>query len=283
MRFPLVLALMQMPQAPPGTVADLIQKISFGKIVSAVLVLAAVYVLVRASDGLLNALGTRMPRARFFFLRLAPLVRFCLWLGAGLLLVAGIIAPTRETLFAILAAAGVALGLGAQDLVKNLIGGLVILADRPYQVGDRVKIGSAYGEIDHIGLRSTKLTTPDDTRVTIPNADILNGTVWNANSGALDCQVVTELYLPPDADLNAAMEIGYESAYSSPFTLLSKPVVVRASSGFQERPYLMLRVKAYVYDHRFEPAMQSDITTRAMNEFLRRGMLAGWAEARRGG
>lgn len=280
MRF--ALAFLQVSPATGGSVADLVQKISFGKIVTAVLVLVAVYLLVRASDGLWNALGVRMPRARFFFLRLAPLVRFCLWLGAGLLLVAGIIAPTRETLFAILAAAGVALGLGSQDLVKNLIGGLVILADRPYQVGDRVKIGGAYGEIDHIGLRSTKLTTPDDTRVTIPNSDILNGTVWNANSGALDCQVVTELYLPPDIDLNTAIQVCYESAYSSPFTLLSKPVVVRASSGFQERPYLMLRIKAYVYDHRFEPAMQSDITTRAMNEFQRQGMLEGWTAAQRG-
>ena len=46
--------------------------------------------------------------------------------------------------------------------------GLAILIGRPYQIGDRVKVGDAYGEIDHIGLWSTKLTTPDDTRVTIP-------------------------------------------------------------------------------------------------------------------
>jgi len=270
---------LQAAPAPAGSVADLIQKVSVGKFISAILLVVAVYLLVRASDGLLAALGQKMPRARFFFMRLAPLARFLLWLGAAFLLVAGVIAPTRETMFAILAAASVALGFGAQDLVKNLIGGLVILADRPYQLGDRVKIGSAYGEIDHIGLRSTKLTTPDDTRVTIPNSEVLNGIVWNANSGALDCQVVTDLHLPPDTDVNAALDICYESAYSSPFVLLSKPVVIRAASGFQERPFLLLRVKAYVYDHRFEPAMQSDITTRAMSEFLRRGMLAGWSAA----
>jgi small-conductance mechanosensitive channel len=154
---------------------------------------------------------------------------------------------------------------------------MVILADRPYQLGDRVKIGSAYGEIDHIGLRSTKLTTSDDTRVTIPNSEVLTGTVWNANSGALFCQVVTELHLPPGTDPKTALEIGYESAYSSPYVLLSKPVVVRAISCFLEAPYLLIKVKAYVYDHRFEPAMQSDITTRAATEFICRGMLAEWA------
>jgi small-conductance mechanosensitive channel len=271
-----LLLFVQAASAPPGSVTDLIQKISPGKILSALMALAAVYLLVRTSDGLLNALGARMPRARFFFLRLAPLVRFALWVGGGMMLVAGILAPTRDTLFALLAAAGVALGLGAQDLVKNLIGGLVILSDRPYQLGDRVKIGDAYGEIDHIGLRSTKLTTSDDTRVTIPNSEVLTGMVWNANSGALDCQVVTKLYLPPTTDPKMAMEIGYESACSSPYALLSKPVVVRAIHGFQEAPFLLIKVKAYVYDHRFEPAMQSDITTRAATEFLRRGVVAAW-------
>ncbi len=45
---------------------------------------------------------------------------------------------------------------------------------------------------------------------------------------------------------------------------------------FDTRPYLRLRIKAYAYDHRFEPAMQSDITARAKTEFLRRGLLRSW-------
>jgi len=228
------------------------------------------------SDATLEALGQRAPRARFFFKMLAPLVRFGLWLG-GTLVVLTIYAPEQQTLFAMLASAGIALALGAQDLVKNLIGGLVILVDRPYQLGDRVKIGDAYGEIDHIGLRSTKLTTPDDTRVTIPNSDILSGKAWNANSGVPTCQVVTDLFVPHDSDPAEALEIGYEAAYSSPYILLSKPVVVLLQDRFQDGPFMMVRVKAYVYDHRFEPRFQSDITLRAKAEFLRRGMLLRWS------
>ena len=176
-----------------------------------------------------------------------------------------------------LASVGIALGLGAQDLVKNLIGGLVILIDRPYQLGDRVKIGDAYGEIDHIGLRSTKLTMPNDTRVTIPNSDILSGKAWNANSGVPDCQVVTDLFVPHDTNPTEVIEIGAEAAYSSPYILLSKPVVVLLQDHFQDGPYMTVRVKAYVYDHRFEPRLQSDITQRAKAEFLRRGMLLRWS------
>jgi small-conductance mechanosensitive channel len=180
-------------------------------------------------------------------------------------------------MLALLASMGIALGLGAQDLVKNIIGGLVILVDRPYQLGDRVKIGDAYGEIDHIGLRSTKLTTPDDTRVTIPNSEILTDKAWNANSGVLDCQVVTDLFLPTHTDPRMAMDIGYEAAFTSPYLLLAKPVVVLVQDRFEHNPHLMVRIKAYVYDHRFEPRFQSDITLRAKSEFLRRGLLAEWS------
>ena len=150
------------------------------------------------------------------------------------------------------------------------------MIDRPYQLGDRVKIGDAYGEIDHIGLRSTKLKTPDDTRVTIPNLDILNRQVFNANSGVPDCQVVTDLYLPPGTNPDTAIEIGYEAAACSPFLLAKKPIVALVAHGFDRRPFLRLRIKSYVYDHRYEPRMMSDITSRAAKEFLRLGILQEW-------
>ncbi len=268
-----ILSLVLQFETPPKF--EILQEFSFSRILQSIIVLGVAYVLVRLSSALLETLSRQAPRARFFFKMLTPVLRFGLWLAASITIIA-IFAPTWQTLIAVVASVGIALGLGAQDLVKNIIGGLVILTDRPYQLGDRVKIGDAYGEIDHIGLRSTKLTTPDDTRVTIPNADILSGKAWNANSGVPDCQVVTDLFVPHDADPAEAWEIGYEAAYSSPFILLSKPVVVLLQDRFQDGPFMVVRVKAYVYDHRFEPRFQSDITLRAKAEFLKRGMLLRW-------
>jgi hypothetical protein len=60
--------------------------------------------------------------------------------------------------------------------------------------------------------------------------------------------------------LIAAIALGYEAAYSSPFLLLDKPVVVFILDRFDRAPYCILRIKTYVYDHRSEPRMQSDIT-----------------------
>lgn len=252
-----------------------LQQISWMRFFQALAVLAVTWLLIRWISGFLEYLSGRVPRARFFFKRLEPVLRITLWFFAILLLF-GLLAPSRETFLAGIASLGLALGLGAQDLIKNVIGGLVILADRPYQLGDRVRIGEAYGEIDHIGLRSTKLTTPDDTRVTIPNLEILSRQVFNANSGVLDCQVVTDLYLPPDVDPAEAVRIGLEAAYSSPYLLSRKPVVVNFLDRFSEAPFVVVRVKAYVFDHRYENRMMSDITMRAKAEFIRRGWLAGW-------
>ena len=207
------------------------------------------------------------------------MLRIGLWFLAGFAAF-DLLSPSRETFFAAVGSVAIAIGLGAQDLIKNLVGGLVIVADRPYQLGDRVRIGQAYGEIDHIGLRSTKLTTPEDTRVTIPNSDILNSQAFNSNSGVPDCQVVTDVFLPPDTDPGIASRIGYEVAYTSPFTYLSKPVVILVSDEFDRRPYVRLRIKAYVFDHRYEPRMQSDLTMRAKKEFLRQGLLEGWRQSR---
>ncbi len=258
------------------TAPNILQQISWLRVVQAVAILAVTWVLIRWISGLLEYLSGRTPRARFFFKRLEPVLRITLWFLA-LLLLFSLLAPSRETFLASIASFGLALGLGAQDLVKNVIGGLVILADRPYQLGDRVRIGEAYGEIDHIGLRSTKLTTPDDTRVTIPNSEILSRHVFNANSGVLDCQVVTDLFVPPDVDPAEAIRIGMESAYSSPFLLSRKPVVVNLVDGFSQAPYMLVRVKAYVFDHRYENRMVTDITMRAKTEFIRRGWLSNWS------
>jgi small-conductance mechanosensitive channel len=236
-----------------------------------------VWLVLRYLSRLFNAISNRQPRARFLVKLIEPVVRILLWFGA-IVYAVSVLAPTSDAFLAALGSAAIAIGLGAQDLIRNLIGGLVILADRPYQLGDRVRMGDAYGEIDHIGLRSTKLTTPDDTRVTIPNADILTSKSFNANSGVPDCQVVTDLFLPPNLEPSLIAEIGRQVALTSPFTYLAKPIVVLLVDNFQRAPYVKLQIKAYIYDHRYEQTMQTDIVSRCKQEFLRRGLLEGWKE-----
>jgi MscS family membrane protein len=255
---------------------DIFKYFTFGRFAAVALILFLGWVLMRYASRALLSLASRGSRVRFAARLVEPVIRIVLWFVA-LFLCFGILAPSEETFFAALGTVAIAVGLGLQDLIKNLVGGMVILADRPYQIGDRVRIENAYGEIDHIGLRSTKLTTPDETRVTIPNAKILETLVFNANSGVPQCQIVTEIYLPITADPDEALRIGREAAVTCPYLYAHEKVQVLLADGFSNSPYMLLRIKAYVCDHRFEPAMQTDITLRAKREFRRLGLLAAWA------
>jgi MscS family membrane protein len=64
---------------------------------------------------------------------------------------------------------GLALALASQDTVKNIIGGLIIILDKPFKIGDRIVIDALDGTIEDIGVRSTRMRTLDKREVTIPN------------------------------------------------------------------------------------------------------------------
>ncbi len=66
---------------------------------------------------------------------------------------------------------GLALALGAQKTVENLVGSVMVVADRPIQVGDFCRVGDVLGTVEDIGMRSTRIRTNDRTVVTIPNGD----------------------------------------------------------------------------------------------------------------
>jgi small-conductance mechanosensitive channel len=167
----------------------------------------------------------------------------------------------------------VALGIAAQDILKNVFGGLIVLFDQPFQVGDKIKVGGSYGEVVAIGLRSTRIVTPDDNLVTVPNAQVVEGQVANANAGELNCQVVTDLWLPGWVDEAAAKEIAFEAASSSKYVFLNKPIVVLVQDQFDHLFLTHLKVKAYVLDPRYEFLFMSDVTERARAGFRAAGLL----------
>ena len=199
--------------------------------------------------------------ARYRFLKKGiPVVRIAIWTVATYIIVRWVFAPNRETIFAVLTASGVAIGFAAQDILKNIFGGVMIVFDRPFQVGDKVRVGNYYGEVVNIGLRTTRLVTSDDNTITVPNAEMVNTAIANANSGSLDCQVVTPVVLPPGTDIAEAKRIAWEAAATSRFVYLKKPVSVLVEDAPSDHHLrTRLKIKAYVLDTRYEFAFQSDV------------------------
>lgn len=89
---------------------------------------------------------------------------------------------------------GLALALAAQDTVKNIFGGIMIFADKPFKIKDRIRIGSWDGFVEEIGIRSTRLRTLEGRIVTIPNAQFSESAVENITREP-SRKVVTQLGL----------------------------------------------------------------------------------------
>jgi small-conductance mechanosensitive channel len=75
--------------------------------------------------------------------------------------------------------ASVAIGFASQTTMSNLISGLFMLLERPFTIGDVIKIGSTTGEVSSLGLLSTILRTPENTMVRIPNETLMKSEIVN--------------------------------------------------------------------------------------------------------
>lgn len=103
-----------------------------------------------------------------------------------------------------LAAAGIlglGVSLGAQTLIKDVIGGLTILFEDEYRVGDQIKIGSVSGEVEHITLRRTDVRDGDGRLFMVPNGDVR----IVANETRNWARAVVELNFAFDTDINQAI------------------------------------------------------------------------------
>lgn len=218
---------------------------------------------------LCEALMVSLPSRRFLILQLATLFTFVWYFVGTYWLIAGIIQPPKEMLLALGGSAAVATGIALKDVVASIIAGVILLFDRPFQVGDRVSFNDTYGEIVSIGLRSVRLITLDDSLVTIPNSRFITEVVSSGNSGALDMMVVCDFHVALDADINLAQNLCHEVVMTSRFAYLKKPVsFVLSEVVIAERLAIQIRVKAYVLDVHYEKAFQTDIVKRVTRLFV---------------
>lgn len=74
---------------------------------------------------------------------------------------------------------GIAVGLAAQDTVKNFFGSIMLFSDRPFEMGDRVVVDGHDGPVESVGFRSTRIRTLEGHLVTVPNGELANKTILN--------------------------------------------------------------------------------------------------------
>ena len=99
--------------------------------------------------------------------------------GAVLFAIASVIGADLTGLFAILAAAGFAIGMALQGSLGNFASGILIMFLKPYEVDDWIQVGDSFGKVEEISIFNTVVVTPGDKTLIIPNAKITDDVVAN--------------------------------------------------------------------------------------------------------
>jgi small-conductance mechanosensitive channel len=253
---------------------DIREIVSIPKIIWSLVFLIAGYFILQILERIINLVAERQAKYRLSIKSVIPIIKIFGWIFIFFVIIAGIFQPPMATIFAFAASIGVAIGFASQDILKNIFGGITILFDQPFKVGDKIESGNYYGEVIEIGLRSTRIITPDDSKVSIPNGELMNQSVSNANSGESNCQVAAEIFLPVGINTQEVREIATEAVKVSKYVYLNKPITVLFSHIIhEEREYLKMTIKAYVLDIRDEFKFKSDIVELVLDELGSKGII----------
>jgi MscS family membrane protein len=237
------------------------------------LVLATAFFLIRLLSAVLQLRAERNKNATKPSASLLSLIRLGIWVMAAGIVVA-ILLPAGWGSLLLWALPGIALALAAQDILKNLLGGISLLTDAPFAAGDKIQIGPHYGEVLTIGLRFTRLRLQDDSVIAIPNALFLNNSLSNATGGESSCQVVVTLYLPLNIDTSRVRQLALEAAHVSRYVYQNKAVSVLFSHELRyTKTWLKMEILAFVLDIQYELAFRSEITELLLRELSGAGLI----------
>ncbi|ERT07359.1 mechanosensitive ion channel family protein [Lyngbya aestuarii BL J] len=250
--------------------SDILSEITTSKIIQALIILAITYVGMFAIDKLIHWLAEEVPlRFRLSVKQSLPFWRAFLLGLAIILLIRLFLKLSSNNVLALTGTVAVALGFAFKDYISSVIAGIIALFERPYQVGDRVKIGDEYGEIVDYGLRGIRLQTPDDNIVSIPHNKIWTEAISNSNKGDVEAQVVANFYFEHNVDVDKVIKILYRVAYTSKYTQLMLPVLVI----MDEKPWVTnFKLKCYPIDARDEFIYKTDLIKRAKQTFAKQGI-----------
>ncbi|HEY2385354.1 MAG TPA: mechanosensitive ion channel family protein [Candidatus Binatia bacterium] len=143
--------------------------------VGALLIVAAVWLLLRLTDVFAHAAERRLAaQTKQAAAGIVPLGRRAVKVVLTVIAVLATLENFGFNVTGVLAALGVgglAVALAAQKTVENLFGGVSLIVDQPVRVGDLCRFGDRTGTVEDIGLRSTRIRTPERTVIAVPNAD----------------------------------------------------------------------------------------------------------------
>jgi small-conductance mechanosensitive channel len=153
--------------------------LTIGNLLAFVLTIVGAFVTSRALRFVLEEdVFPRLSLARGIPYAISSILHYAILFGGFILAVSAL--GMDLTRFTVLAGAfGVGIGFGLQNVVNNFVSGLIMLFERPMNVGDSVQIEDVSGTVERIGIRSSTLRTGEGAQVIVPNASLISGRLTN--------------------------------------------------------------------------------------------------------
>ena len=172
--------------------------------------------------------------------------------------------------------AGIAIGFAAKDTLSNLIAGVLLIIDRPFEVGDRIEVWSApagsatWGDVINVGLRATKIKTTDNIVIIIPNNEIMKRDIVNYTIISTNIRVRINVGVAYDADIEKAKKLILDVADAVAWISKSPaPKVVVRSFGESS---VDLQLRVWIDDARKRMDTVSYVTDKIKTAFDQHGI-----------
>jgi potassium efflux system protein len=230
-----------------------------------VTILAAVYLARLITTLLEEDVYPRVRLSRGVAYAVSTVVRYGVLL-LGFLVAVGAMGFGMDRITILLGAFGVGLGFGLQNIVNNFVSGLILIFERPVQVGDSVEVGAIKGKVSRIGIRSSSIRTFDGADVTLPNGTLLSEALTNWTQSDRLRRIEIAVGVAYGTDPDAVIEVLRE-AENRQQGLVDDPAPQVLFQGFGESSLDFL-LRAWVEDNDQWVTIQSDLAL-AVNRGLR--------------
>ncbi|KPL02722.1 MAG: mechanosensitive ion channel protein MscS [candidate division Zixibacteria bacterium SM23_73_2] len=188
-------------------------------------------------------------------------------IGLGIIMGVQLIGLNLTSLAVVFGLLSVGIGFGLQNIAANFISGLIILFERPIQIGDRITVGDILGDVENISLRATHIRTVDNVTIIVPNSEFISS------------QVINWSHRDPKIRLHVPVGVAYGS--DVPLVIRSLLEVARSHSQVLESPAprvwftdfgnssLNFELLAWIVDPKKKPDVISDLNIK-IDEIFRK-------------
>ena len=185
-----------------------------------------------------------------------------------LLIVAGVVGIPTASLITLIGSAGVAIGLALQGGLSNVAGSLLILINKPFEIGDYVDAGGSSGTVTNITMFYTELSTVDNKKVVIPNGQLTNGTIVNYSANG-ERQLDLKFGVSYESDIEKVKKAIIEALTNTELVIKEEDFLVRVLEFADSA--IIFRVRAWVKTEDYWNAYY-DVEENVKNSFDKHGV-----------